>query len=45
MKTHDQFQTMAVAYAEICQGEEPWIALGSFTIAQPEQVTHFLSLA
>lgn len=30
MKTCDQLQTMAVAYAEICQGEEPWIALGNF---------------
>lgn len=30
MKTCDQLQTMAVTYAEICQGEEPWIALGNF---------------
>lgn len=30
MKTCDQLQIMAVAYAEICQGEEPWIALGNF---------------
>lgn len=30
MKTCDQLQTMAVAYAEICQGEEPWVALGNF---------------
>jgi len=30
MKTRDQLQTMAVAYAEICQGEDPWIALGNF---------------
>jgi hypothetical protein len=30
MKTCDQLQTMAVAYAEICRGEDPWIALGNF---------------
>jgi hypothetical protein len=30
MKTCNQLQTMAVAYAEICQGEEPWVALGNF---------------
>jgi hypothetical protein len=30
MKTYDHLQTMAVAYAEICQGEDPWIALGNF---------------
>ncbi len=30
MKTCNQLQTMAVAYAEICQGEDPWIALGNF---------------
>lgn len=30
MKTREQLQTMAVAYAEICQGEDPWIALGNF---------------
>lgn len=30
MKTRDQLQTMAVTYAEICQGESPWIALGNF---------------
>ncbi|MGH2509165.1 MAG: hypothetical protein ACRDHZ_17435 [Ktedonobacteraceae bacterium] len=30
MKTCDQLQTMAVSYAEICQGEEPWVALGNF---------------
>ena len=30
MKTCDQRQTMAVAYEEICQGEDPWIALGNF---------------
>ena len=26
----DRLQTMAVAYAEICQGERPWTALGNF---------------
>ena len=30
MKTCDQLQTIAVTYAEICQGEKPWIALGNF---------------
>lgn len=30
VKTHDQLQTMAVAYAQICQGERPWTALGNF---------------
>ncbi len=30
MKTRDQLQTMAAAYTEICQGEDPWIALGNF---------------
>ncbi|HEU5376288.1 MAG TPA: hypothetical protein VFV38_12655 [Ktedonobacteraceae bacterium] len=30
MKTCDQLQTMAVTYAEICQGESPWVALGNF---------------
>lgn len=30
MKTCDQLQTMAIAYQEICQGEDPWIALGNF---------------
>jgi hypothetical protein len=30
LKKRDQLQTMAVAYAEICQGEEPWVALGNF---------------
>jgi len=26
----DHVQTMACAYQEICQGEEPWVALGNF---------------
>ncbi|MBE3558665.1 MAG: hypothetical protein IMW89_05485 [Ktedonobacteraceae bacterium] len=30
MKKYNQLQTIAVAYAEICQGEEPWVALGNF---------------
>jgi hypothetical protein len=30
MKTCDQLQTMALTYAEICQGETPWVALGNF---------------
>jgi hypothetical protein len=30
MKTCDQLQTMALTYAEICRGEEPWVALGNF---------------
>lgn len=30
MKLCDQLQTMAIAYQEICQGEDPWIALGNF---------------
>ena len=30
MKTRDQLQTVEVAYAEICQGEDPWVALGNF---------------
>lgn len=30
MSTHTRLQTMAVAYAEICQGERPWTALGNF---------------
>ena len=30
MKPADQFQTMTLAYQEICQGEEPWVALGNF---------------
>jgi hypothetical protein len=30
MKTETQLQTIATAYKEICEGEEPWIALGNF---------------
>ena len=30
MKPVDQLQTMALTYQEICQGEEPWVALGNF---------------
>ncbi len=30
MKTCEHLQTMAVTYAELCQGEDPWIALGNF---------------
>lgn len=30
MNKHSQIQTMAVAYAKICQGERPWTALGNF---------------
>ena len=30
MRTRDHLQTMAYAYQEICQGEEPWVALGNF---------------
>ena len=30
MKPYNRLQTMAVAYEEICQGEDPWIALGNF---------------
>ena len=30
MKPYNHLQTMAVAYEEICQGEDPWIALGNF---------------
>jgi hypothetical protein len=30
MKPIYQLQTMACAYQEICQGEEPWVALGNF---------------
>jgi hypothetical protein len=26
----DHLQTMAYTYQEICQGEEPWVALGNF---------------
>ena len=30
MKSVDHLQTMALAYQEICQGEQPWVALGNF---------------
>jgi hypothetical protein len=30
MKTVDHLQTMALTYQEICQGEQPWVALGNF---------------
>lgn len=30
MKAVDQLQTMALTYHEICQGEQPWVALGNF---------------
>jgi len=30
MKSGDQLQTMALTYHEICQGEQPWVALGNF---------------
>ena len=30
MRTRDHLQTMAYSYREICQGEQPWIALGNF---------------
>ncbi len=30
MKTIDHLQTMALTYKEICQGEQPWVALGNF---------------
>ncbi len=30
MKPIDQLQTMALTYQEICQGEQPWVALGNF---------------
>lgn len=30
MKPVDVLQTMALSYQEICQGTEPWIALGNF---------------
>lgn len=30
MKSINHLQTMALTYQEICQGEEPWIALGNF---------------
>src|SRR6266852_1607266 len=30
MKPVDQLQSMTLTYQEICQGEEPWVALGNF---------------
>ncbi|MBV9020390.1 MAG: hypothetical protein JOZ71_06710 [Ktedonobacteraceae bacterium] len=30
MKPRDHLQTMALTYQEICQGEQPWVALGNF---------------
>lgn len=30
MKPIDHLQTMALTYQEICQGEQPWVALGNF---------------
>ena len=30
MNTAEHLHTMAATYQEICQGEEPWIALGNF---------------
>ena len=30
MKPIDHLQTMAFTYQEICQGEQPWVALGNF---------------
>ena len=30
MKPISHLQTMAFTYQEICQGEEPWVALGNF---------------
>jgi hypothetical protein len=30
MKSIDHLQTMKLTYQEICQGEEPWVALGDF---------------
>jgi hypothetical protein len=30
MHSSDHLQTMSYAYQEICQGEEPWAALGNF---------------
>jgi hypothetical protein len=30
MKPVDHLQTMASTYQEICQGEQPWIAIGNF---------------
>lgn len=30
MKSVDHLQTITLTYQEICQGEQPWIALGNF---------------
>lgn len=30
MKPENQLQTMALTYQDICQGEQPWVALGNF---------------
>ncbi len=30
MKHIGQLQTMAISYREICEGEQPWVALGNF---------------
>lgn len=30
MRSIDHLQTMAFTYQEICQGEQPWVALGNF---------------
>jgi len=30
MKLIDQLQTIALTYQQICQGEQPWVALGNF---------------
>ncbi|MBO0795354.1 MAG: hypothetical protein J2P36_31050 [Ktedonobacteraceae bacterium] len=30
MKTATELQTIAVAYREICEGQDPWIPLGNF---------------
>ena len=30
MMRRDRLQTMAKAFSEICQGEDPWVALGNF---------------
>jgi hypothetical protein len=30
MKPIDQLQTIALTYQQICQGEQPWVALGNF---------------
>ncbi|MDQ2904017.1 MAG: hypothetical protein M3Y81_10725 [Chloroflexota bacterium] len=30
MREWDQIQTLAAAYADICRGRDPWVALGNF---------------